>query len=81
MLYWIFPRCSHDTSILGFGAMRLPLAGDRQDAGNVEKQQVIEIIRAAVNVGVNYIDTAYQHKIAVFSKYRLFLVSIGYGTT
>jgi predicted aldo/keto reductase-like oxidoreductase len=56
-----FPWCSHDISILGFWAMRLPLAGDQQDVGIVDEQQAIEMIRAAVNVEANYIDAAYQH--------------------
>lgn len=61
MLYRKFPRCSHDVSILGFGAMRLPLAGDQQDPGNINEQLAIEMIRTAIDGGVNYIDTAYPY--------------------
>ena len=62
MLYRKFPRCSHDVSILGFGAMRLPLAGDQQDPGNINEQLAIEMIRTAIDGGVNYIDTAYPYQ-------------------
>ncbi|NLV28331.1 MAG: aldo/keto reductase [Methanomicrobiales archaeon] len=61
MLYRKFPRCSHDISILGFGCMRLPLAGDRQDPGNVDVQTSIDMIRTAIDNGVNYLDTAYPY--------------------
>ncbi|MDX8551340.1 aldo/keto reductase [Methanospirillum sp. J.3.6.1-F.2.7.3] len=61
MLYRKFPRCSHEISILGFGAMRLPLAGEQQDAGNIDEEQAIAMIRTAVDGGVNYIDTAYPY--------------------
>ncbi|PWR75824.1 aldo/keto reductase [Methanospirillum stamsii] len=61
MLYRKFPRCNHDISILGFGCMRLPLAGDRQDPGNVDEQTSIDMIRTAIDNGVNYLDTAYPY--------------------
>ncbi|WP_319580504.1 aldo/keto reductase [uncultured Methanospirillum sp.] len=61
MLYRKFPRCSHDLSILGFGCMRLPLSGDKQAQGNVDEQKAIDMIRTAIDSGVNYIDTAYPY--------------------
>ena len=61
MLYRKFPRCGHDLSILGFGCMRLPLAGDQLNAGNVDEQKATEMIRTAIDGGVNYVDTAYPY--------------------
>lgn len=61
MLYRKFPRCKYDISILGFGCMRLPLAGDQQAGGMVYVQKATEMIRTAIDGGVNYIDTAYPY--------------------
>lgn len=44
-------------SLLGFGAMRLPLAED----GTVDKEQVKKIVRHAMDHGVNYFDTAWPY--------------------
>jgi uncharacterized protein len=61
MLYRKFPRVSHDISILGFGCMRLPPAEGQQAGGAVDEQKAIALIRAAIDSGVNYIDTAYPY--------------------
>ena len=61
MLYRKFPRCKHELSILGFGCMRLPPAADQTFAGKIDEQKAIRIIRAAIDAGVNYIDTAYPY--------------------
>jgi len=61
MLYRKFPRCRHDMSILGFGCMRLPVAGDQQAGGKVDEQKATGMIRAAIDGGVNYVDTAYPY--------------------
>lgn len=44
-------------SMLGFGAMRLPLAAD----GSVDEVQTAEMVRYAMANGVNYFDTAYPY--------------------
>lgn len=44
-------------SLLGFGAMRLPLAED----GTVDKEQVKTMVRHAMDHGVNYFDTAWPY--------------------
>lgn len=61
MLYRRFPRWSHDLSILGFGCMRLPVAGDQQSGERVDEETSIDMIRTAIDGGVNYIDTAYPY--------------------
>jgi len=47
------------TSILGFGAMRLPILDD--DYGKINEEEAIEMIRHAIDSGVNYVDTAYPY--------------------
>ena len=44
-------------SLLGFGAMRLPLLAD----GSVDEVQTTEMVRYALDHGVNYFDTAYPY--------------------
>lgn len=46
-------------SLLGFGAMRLPLKSQATD--DVDEAQVREMVRYALEQGVNYFDTAYPY--------------------
>ncbi|MDC7242535.1 MAG: aldo/keto reductase [Sphaerochaetaceae bacterium] len=46
-------------SQLGFGCMRFPIIGD--DTKNVDVEKTRELLKVAVNNGVNYIDTAYPY--------------------
>ncbi len=47
-------------SLLGFGAMRLPLVSAEPGAA-IDEEQVFEMVRMAVEGGVNYFDTAYPY--------------------
>lgn len=47
-------------SLLGFGAMRLPLTSAAADA-SVDEEQVQEMVKYAMDNGVNYFDTAYPY--------------------
>jgi len=46
-------------SLLGFGAMRLPLLSAAVD--DVDEKQTAEMVRYAIEHGVNYFDTAYPY--------------------
>ena len=59
MKYRQFGSLDWEVSVLGFGAMRLPLIG--KDASQIDEPEAIKMIRHAVDQGVNYIDTAYTY--------------------
>lgn len=54
MQYRQFGRMAEQVSVLGFGAMRMPMAG-----GEIDEPEAIRMIRRAIDGGVNYVDTAY----------------------
>ena len=59
MLYRKFGKCGFETSILGFGCMRLPLMGGKPS--DIDEAEAVRMIRHAIDSGVNYIDTAYPY--------------------
>lgn len=59
MRYRRFGRLDWKVSALGFGIMRLPVEGDDQSAIRVETAS--EMVRRAIDGGVNYLDTAYPY--------------------
>jgi len=54
-----FGSLDWQASVLGFGAMRLPVIG--KDTSRIDGPAAIEMIRHAVDQGVNYVDTAYTY--------------------
>ena len=48
-------------SALGFGLMRLPVIGGEENQSDVDIEKVRELIKYAVDAGINYFDTAYVY--------------------
>lgn len=59
MRYRKFNKIDVKASVLGFGAMRLPILDD--DYGKINEDEALGMIRHAIDSGINYIDTAYPY--------------------
>jgi len=57
MQYRTFEKTGQKISLLGMGAMRLPLKADK----TVDEDKSVAMIRRAIDKGVNYVDTAYMY--------------------
>lgn len=57
MLYRKMGKAGLELSILGFGCMRLPTTAD----GGVDEPRAAQMLKYAVDHGVNYVDTAYPY--------------------
>ena len=65
MLYRKLGKTGLSVSILGFGAMRLPLVGGTFDASDpstpIDEKEALPMFEYAVDHGVNYFDSAYMY--------------------
>jgi len=59
MNYRTFGKLDWKPSALGFGTMRLPTIGE--DPSAIDEQQAITMLRAGIDGGINYVDTAYPY--------------------
>ncbi|MBN2260909.1 MAG: aldo/keto reductase [Clostridiales bacterium] len=57
MKYRKFGKTEEEVSILGFGAMRLPVKEDK----TIDELKAIEMIRYGIDNGINYVDTAWPY--------------------
>ncbi|MBP7332843.1 MAG: aldo/keto reductase, partial [Firmicutes bacterium] len=61
MQYRRFGSLDWQASALGFGCMRLPTVDGKALSGNIDEAESIQMIRFAIDRGVNYVDTAYPY--------------------
>ena len=59
MEYRRFGKLDWKGSVLGFGAMRLPLRDE--DSANIDEPEATRMVHYAIDQGVNYVDTAYPY--------------------
>ncbi|MCG6905763.1 MAG: aldo/keto reductase [Desulfobacteraceae bacterium] len=59
MQYRYLGRTGCRVSALGFGCMRLPVIGG--DEGRIDEAHAARLLQAAIEGGVNYVDTAYPY--------------------
>ena len=57
MQYREYGKTGVKVSPIGFGMMRLPADSD----GNVDEARAVSMLRAAIDNGLNYVDTAFNY--------------------
>jgi len=65
MRYRSMGKTGVDVSVLGFGCMRLPTLG-AQD--RIDEEAATRLLREAIDLGINYVDTAWFYHAAIFGQ-------------
>jgi predicted aldo/keto reductase-like oxidoreductase len=66
MRYRSLGKTGIDLSVLGFGCMRLPLIDNKPE--KIDYNKAKELVRYAIDHGVNFVDTAYFYHAGVFGQ-------------
>ena len=61
MQYRDFGSLKFKVSALGFGCMRLPTTDEQRNSPHIDEAESIRMIQHAIDLGVNYLDTAYTY--------------------
>jgi len=59
--YRQFGNSDFKVSVLGFGCMRLPTGDEELQSPNIIEEEAVDMIRYAIEQGVNFVDTAYPY--------------------
>ncbi len=76
MKYRRLGKTNEDVSVLGFGCMRLPT--NNGEDGNIDIEKSVEMVRYAIDNGVNYLDTAFFYHSGNSEKFVAKVIKDGY---
>ena len=76
MKYRRLGKTNENVSVLGFGCMRLPTLNGED--GNIDIEKSVEMVRYAIDNGVNYLDTAFFYHSGNSEKFVAKVIKDGY---